>query len=78
MKNSFKTLFIREIQGAILAFVLSMLVTLLIVYVSGVIPIFSKELFPSVLVMIGVSLVFLFALLDRIGQRTINVIKKKF
>jgi hypothetical protein len=41
-----------------------MLVALLIVYVSGVIPIFSKELFPAVLVMIGISLVFLFALFN--------------
>ena len=45
-------------------FLLAMLVALLIVYVSGVIPIFSKELFPAVLVMIGLSLIFLFALFN--------------
>jgi ABC-2 type transport system permease protein len=45
-------------------FLLAMLVALLIVYVSGVIPIFSKALFPAVLVMIGISLVFLFALFN--------------
>ena len=43
-------------------FLLSILVALLIVYISGIIPIFSKELFPFVLVMIGISLVFLFSL----------------
>ena len=45
-------------------FLLSMLVALLVVYVSGIIPIFSKELFPAVLVMIGISLVFLFSLFN--------------
>ena len=45
-------------------FLLSMLVALLIVYVSGVIPIFSKELFPAVLAMIGICLLFLFALFN--------------
>ncbi len=45
-------------------FLLSMLVALLVVYFSGVIPIFSAGLFPSVLVMIGISLVFLFALFN--------------
>ena len=45
-------------------FLLSILVALLIVYVSGVIPIFSKELFPAVLAMIGISLLFLFTLFN--------------
>ncbi len=45
-------------------FLLSMLVALLIVYFSGIIPIFSEELFPAILVMIGISLVFLFALFN--------------
>lgn len=45
-------------------FLLSILVSLLVVYFSGVIPIFSKELFPAVLVMTGISLVFLFALFN--------------
>ena len=45
-------------------FLLSMLVALLVVYTTGVIPIFSKELFPAVLVMIAISLLFLFALFN--------------
>jgi ABC-type transport system involved in multi-copper enzyme maturation permease subunit len=45
-------------------FLLSMLLALLIVYISGIIPIFSKELFPAVLAMTGISLVFLFALFN--------------
>jgi ABC-type transport system involved in multi-copper enzyme maturation permease subunit len=45
-------------------FLLSMLVALMVVSYSGVIPIFSKELFPAVLVMIGISLVFLFAMFN--------------
>ncbi len=45
-------------------FLLSMLVALLIVYFSGIIPIFSAELFPAVLVMIGISLIFLFTLFN--------------
>jgi ABC-type transport system involved in multi-copper enzyme maturation permease subunit len=45
-------------------FLLSMLAALLVVYFSGVIPIFSAELFPTVLTMIGISLIFLFALFN--------------
>ena len=45
-------------------FILSMLIALLVVYFSGVIPIFSKDLFPAVLVMTGISLVFLLALFN--------------
>jgi ABC-type transport system involved in multi-copper enzyme maturation permease subunit len=48
----------------LIPFLLSMLAALLVVYYSGIIPIFSKELFPAVLVMITVSLVFLFALFN--------------
>ncbi|MDR1172370.1 MAG: ABC transporter permease, partial [Bacteroidales bacterium] len=45
-------------------FLLSMLVALLVVYFSGIIPIFSAALFPATLAMIGISLVFLFALFN--------------
>jgi len=45
-------------------FLFSMLVALMIVYFTGVVPIFSKELFPAVLVMIVISLVFLFAMFN--------------
>ena len=45
-------------------FILSMLIALLVVYFSGIIPIFSKSLFPSVLVITGISLIFLLALFN--------------
>ncbi|MDR2038612.1 MAG: ABC transporter permease [Bacteroidales bacterium] len=45
-------------------FLLSLLLALLVVYLSGLIPIFSAQLFPSVLIMIGISMLFLFALFN--------------
>jgi ABC-type transport system involved in multi-copper enzyme maturation permease subunit len=45
-------------------FLLSMLIALLIVYLSGIIPIFSSELFPAVLIMTAISLIFLLALFN--------------
>ena len=48
----------------LIPFLFSMLIALMVVYFSGVIPIFSKELFPAVLVMIVVSLIFLFTLFN--------------
>jgi ABC-type transport system involved in multi-copper enzyme maturation permease subunit len=45
-------------------FLISIFVALLIVYASGIVPIFSAQLFPSVLAMIGISMLFLFALFN--------------
>jgi ABC-type transport system involved in multi-copper enzyme maturation permease subunit len=45
-------------------FLLSMLVALLIVYLSGIIPIFSAELFPAVVIMTAISLLFLLVLFN--------------
>lgn len=45
-------------------FLLSILVALLVVYFSGVIPVFSAKLFPAVLAMTGISLLFLFVLFN--------------
>ena len=45
-------------------FLLSMLISLMVVYSSGAIPVFSAQLFPSILMIIGISLVFLFALFN--------------
>ncbi|MDR0566881.1 MAG: ABC transporter permease [Prevotellaceae bacterium] len=43
-------------------FLLSMLISLMIVHFSGVIPVFSADILPAILLMTGVSLIFLFAL----------------
>jgi ABC-type transport system involved in multi-copper enzyme maturation permease subunit len=43
-------------------FLLSILIALLIVQFSGIIPVFSADILPAILLMIGISLVFLFAL----------------
>jgi ABC-type transport system involved in multi-copper enzyme maturation permease subunit len=43
-------------------FLLSMLIALLIVHFSGIIPVFSGEILPAILLMTGISLVFLFTL----------------
>jgi ABC-type transport system involved in multi-copper enzyme maturation permease subunit len=40
-------------------FILSLLMAFLIIYVSGIIPIFSKELFIPVLIILGISLLFI-------------------
>ena len=45
-------------------FILSLLIALLIVYVSGLIPIFSKELFIPVLIMLGISLLFILVMFN--------------
>ena len=45
-------------------FIVSLLMALLIVYVSGIIPIFSKELLLPVLIMFGLSLLFLLAMFN--------------
>jgi ABC-type transport system involved in multi-copper enzyme maturation permease subunit len=45
-------------------FVISLLIALIIVYVSGIIPIFSKELLIPVLIMFGISLLFLLAMFN--------------
>ena len=46
----------------LIPFLLSMLVALIVVYYSGVIPVFSSELLVPTLIMIGLSLIFLFAM----------------
>ncbi|MDR1257905.1 MAG: ABC transporter permease [Tannerellaceae bacterium] len=46
----------------LIPFLLSMLVALLVVQASGIIPVFSAAILPAILLMTGVSLVFLFAL----------------
>ncbi|MDR1223518.1 MAG: ABC transporter permease [Tannerella sp.] len=45
-------------------FLLSMLIALLIVHFSGVIPVFSGDILPAILLMTAISLVFLFALFN--------------
>ena len=46
----------------LIPFLLSMLVALIVVYYSGIIPVFSSELLVPTLIMIGLSLIFLFAM----------------
>lgn len=48
----------------LIPFLLSVFVALLIIYFSGTVAIFSAELFPSVLLIIGVSMLLLFALFN--------------
>ncbi|MDR1153994.1 MAG: ABC transporter permease subunit [Bacteroidales bacterium] len=48
----------------LIPFLFSILVSLLVVYFSGIIPIFSTELFPAVMVMTAISLIFLFAMFN--------------
>ena len=64
-------------------FLLSILIGLMVVCFSGVIPVFSAELFPAILIMIGLSLIFLFVLfslgiwvsaLTRSSSLSINVL----
>ena len=45
-------------------FILSLLIALLIVYVSGIIPVFSKEFFIPVLIMLGISLLFILVMFN--------------
>jgi ABC-type transport system involved in multi-copper enzyme maturation permease subunit len=45
-------------------FLFSMLIALLVIYYSNLIPIFSTKIFPSILVIIGISMLFLFALFN--------------
>jgi ABC-type transport system involved in multi-copper enzyme maturation permease subunit len=45
-------------------FILSMLIALLVVYVSGIIPVFSKELLFPVLIMIALSLLFILVMFN--------------
>jgi ABC-type transport system involved in multi-copper enzyme maturation permease subunit len=45
-------------------FILSLLIALVIVYASGLIPIFSKELFIPVLIMLGISLLFILVIFN--------------
>jgi ABC-type transport system involved in multi-copper enzyme maturation permease subunit len=48
----------------LLPFLLSMLLALLVVQFSGIIPVFSVDILPAILLMIGISLLFLFALFN--------------
>ena len=48
----------------LLPFLLSMLISLMVVHFSGVIPVFSADILPAILLMTGVSLIFLFALFN--------------
>ena len=45
-------------------FILSLLMSLLIIYISGIIPIFSKELLMPVLIMLGISLLFILVMFN--------------
>lgn len=45
-------------------FILSVLIALLIVYVSGLVPVFSKELLIPILVMLGISLLFILVMFN--------------
>jgi ABC-type transport system involved in multi-copper enzyme maturation permease subunit len=45
-------------------FLISLLIACVIVYVSGIIPVFSKELFIPILIMIGISLLFLLVMFN--------------
>jgi len=45
-------------------FILSLLIALLVIYVSGIIPVFSKELFIPVLIMLGISLLFILVMFN--------------
>ncbi|MDR1755519.1 MAG: ABC transporter permease, partial [Culturomica sp.] len=48
----------------LIPFLLSLLIALLMVYFSGMVPIFSPQFFPAVLIMLGISMLFLFALFN--------------
>lgn len=48
----------------IIPFLFSVLIALIITYFSGVVPVFSAQLLPSILIMIGISLIFIFALFN--------------
>lgn len=46
----------------LIPYLLSIMIAFAVVYFSGIVPIFSAELFPPVLIILGISIVFLFAL----------------
>jgi len=45
-------------------FLISLLIALIIVYVSGVVPVFSKELFVPILIMLGISFLFILVMFN--------------